>query len=221
MCELSITGEDPRARSIDGDAITLSAAESIIHQTRTRRCSPFLPLSLPPPVSRGCLRKRCARNCRREKPRCVNRHEDVNEVEQEDRRSSGGGGGRGRRLIRRRRRLVVVQQHPIAAAEHVDADRRPAARQPAQPDPLLSDAGEAGSAESQRSSSMLHREGTPPGDGELPAQPGGADHPGDRQPGGHQHQGYVRARAVRRAEAARRDCPGTRQARDRHQTPVG
>lgn len=58
---------------------------------------------------------------------------------------------------------------------------------------------------------MLHREGASPRVRELPADAGGANHPGDRHPGGDQHQGHVRARALRRAEAARRDGQGTRQ----------
>lgn len=140
----------------------------------------------------------------------------VNEVEQEDR-----GSGRGRRLYRHRRRLIVVEQHSIATPKYFDADRQPATRQPAQPYLLLPAAGEAGSAKSQRSSGMLHRQSASPGDGELPVDAGGADHPGDDHPGGVQHQGHVRARALRRAETARRYVERTRQTRDRHQTSVG
>lgn len=68
---------------------------------------------------------------------------------------------------------------------------------------------------------MLHREGASPRDRELPADPGGADHPGDGHPGGVQYQVHVRARALRRAEAPRRDGQRTGEARDRHQTPLG
>lgn len=122
-------------------------------------------------------------------------------------------------------RLVVLlqyQQHAITISEHVDADRRPATRQPAQFYSPFPATGKERFAESEGSFGVLYRHlRASHGDWELPVGKKGADHPGGGHPESIQHQVYVRARALSTRKMLDETTRGMRQTRNRQDTLVG
>lgn len=117
--------------------------------------------------------------------------------------------------------LLQYQQHAITVRAHVEADRRPATRQPAQfysPFPATS---KERFAESERSFEVLYRQGASHEDWQLPAGKKGADHPGGGHPETIQRQVYVRARPLSTKKLLDETTKGMRQTRNRHDTLVG